>query len=64
MIPNACAFEMRTKELCENMNIAEHPTIRELASCDERYLSLFSPVERAVIETCKEIVEKRSVEKA
>ncbi|WP_167879266.1 hypothetical protein [Methanococcoides vulcani] len=46
------------------MDIAEDTTIQELASCDEQFLKLFSPIERAVIETCKEIVGKRSVAKA
>ncbi|MBP1908579.1 hypothetical protein [Methanolobus bombayensis] len=44
------------------MKISSHPLIRQLAEIDPEMLPLFSPTERAVIETCKDIVEKQNEE--
>ncbi|WP_370574063.1 hypothetical protein [Methanomethylovorans sp.] len=40
------------------MNLASHPLIQRLASIEPEMLPLFSPTERAVIEVCKEVVNK------
>lgn len=42
------------------MEIASHPLIQKLAALDPELIQLFSPTERAVIETCKEVVEKQN----
>ncbi len=42
------------------MKISSHPLILQLAAIDYEILPFFSPTERAVIETCKEIVEKQN----
>ena len=39
------------------MEISDHPTIQALAGTDPELLKFFTPVEQAVIEACKEIVE-------
>jgi len=41
------------------MSLASHPLIQKLASIEPEMLPLFSPTERAVIEACKEIVDKQ-----
>ena len=38
------------------MNVQDNPLIREMADTDEDVLVLFSPLNRAVIEVCKDIV--------
>ena len=38
------------------MNPADHPTIQHLAGTDPEILHFFTPVEKAVIEVCKELV--------
>lgn len=38
------------------MNPADHPTIRSLAGTNPEMLQFFTPVERSVIEVCKELV--------
>ncbi len=39
------------------MNPSDHPTIQNIASTDPVLLKFFTPVEQAVIEVCKELVE-------
>ncbi len=39
------------------MNPSDHPTIQHLAGTDPETLQFFTPVEQAVIEVCKELVE-------
>jgi len=41
------------------MSLASHPLIQKLASIEPEMLPLFSPTERAVIEVCKEVVDKQ-----
>ena len=41
------------------MTLSEHPVIMDMADTDPGLLQFFTPVERAVIEACKEIVESR-----
>jgi hypothetical protein len=41
------------------MSMSVHPTIQGLADTAPGLLQFFTPVERAVIEACKEIVESR-----
>jgi len=38
------------------MNPGDHPTIQHLAATDSEILQFFTPVERTVIEVCKELV--------
>jgi len=38
------------------IGLAEHPTIQNLAGTPSEILQFFTPVERAVIEVCKELV--------
>jgi len=42
------------------MKVSSRPLIRQLAGIDPEMLPFFSPTERAVIETCEEIVEKQN----
>lgn len=42
------------------MNLASHPLIQKMASIESEMLPLFSPTERAVIETCKEVVDRHN----
>jgi len=42
------------------MEIVSNPLIQKLAALDPELIQLFSPTERAVIETCKEIIEKQN----
>ena len=39
------------------MNPSDHPTIQHLAGTDPLIIQFFTPVERAVIAVCKELVE-------
>ena len=39
-------------------DISQHPTIQAMAGTDPELLKFFTPVERAVIETCIEIVNR------
>ncbi|WP_370574443.1 hypothetical protein [Methanomethylovorans sp.] len=41
------------------MDLASHPLIQKLASIEPQMLPLFSPIERAVIEACKEVIDKQ-----
>jgi hypothetical protein len=41
------------------MDLASYPLIQKLTSIEPQMLSLFSPIERAVIEVCKEVVDKQ-----
>jgi len=38
------------------MNPRDHPVIQHLAGTDSEILQFFTPVERSVIEVCKELV--------
>lgn len=40
------------------MKLSENPCIRDLATTDPALMQFFSPVERAIIEICRKVVEE------
>ena len=40
------------------MKLKENPTICDLGTIDPSLLQFFSPVERAIIEVCRKVVEE------
>jgi|LGVF01.1.fsa_nt_gb hypothetical protein len=40
------------------MRLSENPTIRYLAAIDPSLMQFFAPVERVIIEICREIIEE------
>ena len=46
------------------MKLADNTTIRELAAIDPALMPFFTPVERAIIEICRKVVEGSGVEQS
>jgi len=40
------------------LKLEDNPTIRDLATTDPALMQFFSPVERAIIELCRKVVEE------
>ena len=40
------------------MRLSKNPTIRDLAAIDPSLMQFFTPIERIIIEICKEIIEE------
>ena len=40
------------------MRLSDNPTIRNLGTIDHALMQFFSPVERAIIELCRKVVEE------
>jgi len=42
----------------EKLRLSDNPTIHDLGTTDPALIQFFSPVERAIIELCRKVVEE------